>query len=115
MLRMRAKICKLESRFTIDDYCCVCLDTFAYKSFISLKCCNNYLHTDCLLQLFINSKTDCPLCREKIPVSFFFRIFPCQFCYNFVKNYTIFFLKIMLCNFIISFLIINLLEYKKIL
>ena len=57
-----------------DDKCNICLECLKNgKELITTKCCNNFIHKDCLCGWIVACKDnekkkegECPLCREKI-------------------------------------------------
>lgn len=58
----------------VDDRCIVCLDGWDNsKEFITTKCCDNYIHKDCLHDWIVKCienvekiEEHCPICRKKI-------------------------------------------------
>lgn len=64
--------------------CPICLDQFAcenceeinQKTFpLMLNCCQRYIHQGCLLEMYIESLTKCPLCRQKINMTDYFYVY----------------------------------------
>lgn len=56
-----------------DDICFICLDNFSnsndHKNSIKVNCCKNYIHEDCLIELFVCQYINCPLCRKTILIN----------------------------------------------
>ena len=51
-----------------NEYCCICLNTFDY-AYIQLKCCNQNIHSPCLIDWVLsdsNNTYNCPICRKEI-------------------------------------------------
>ena len=44
--------------------CPICLDNNTDTHIIKLKCCNQYLHLDCINDYWKHTSIVCPLCRE---------------------------------------------------
>jgi hypothetical protein len=55
------------------EYCCICINTIE-DNFIKLKCCNQSIHENCIIEFITsinNNLYNCPICRKglNIPVS----------------------------------------------
>jgi hypothetical protein len=53
---------------TVNTSCCICFEELKIKEGCStvVDCCNQRIHTDCLISWFIfKGKVSCPLCRDK--------------------------------------------------
>lgn len=51
-----------------EDLCCICLNTYNYN-WITLKCCGQKIHDECLMDWLIidtNINYKCPICRKSI-------------------------------------------------
>ena len=49
-----------------SKYCCICLNTNK-DNFIKLKCCKQFIHKGCIIELVVNNDVfNCPICRSKI-------------------------------------------------
>jgi len=51
----------IESRESLD--CPICIDTLETNNIISLDCCNNKFHIECLYK-WIQGNACCPICRD---------------------------------------------------
>lgn len=58
------------------EYCCICINTIE-DEFIKLKCCNQSIHENCIIEYIININNDiykCPICRNQMqlyePITF---------------------------------------------
>lgn len=48
-----------------EECCCICLESFAARDTVELKC-GHVFHTDCILRCLHTSHTTCALCRSTI-------------------------------------------------
>lgn len=56
------------------DYCCICINTID-SDFIKLRCCNQSIHENCIIEFITNINNNiykCPTCRKNldVPISF---------------------------------------------
>jgi hypothetical protein len=55
----------MEIELHTSSECCICLECIQIKPHISLTCCDNVVHTDCIVEwvMYNGLYTTCPLCK----------------------------------------------------